>query len=646
MQAPFSAGYVLRGRYGVQSVLGQGGMGRTYLARDMERFNEFCVLKEFIPPNQSPEVVAKAQELFQREASVLYQIRHPQVPEFRATFEAEGRLLLVQDYVEGKTFRALLNERLQQRQLFTEAEIVNLLHQILPILAYIHSHNIIHRDLSPENLMLRTKDRLPVLIDFGVVHATANLLTSQMGLPASTVAGKAGYAPPEQLQTGSAYPNSDLYALAVTCLVLLTGKEPPELFDSINLTWQWQRYTSLSPSLAQVLERMLSYRPTHRYGSAAEVIQALQMAQAAYSSVKTIAVGQQLDPAQMPPIPQRTVLAGDQGQPQPRNNPANTPPSPNYQNNYPPNAPISQESGVNWFLALFLLLAAGGIAWSVTALFMPNRNASKEPVSTPVAATSTPTATPTTKATPVKTNRKLDLQPTGDGRKGSAKDTVESGQIITYRFDAEADETVKIALYDGTDLQMSITAEDGGQPINGRAKDNTSGYWQGTIKRSGAYFIAIKTNAKQSGFTLDVTVTTPPKPTPTPTPTATASPTTKPTPSPTPTDVPPETQGGSRKVRSEFLEIPPGQAGTPVDDAVNPNEVVRYSINAIEGKPLSIEVKGDVEVRVTGPSGEELATLQNGSQQTFPTQVTGRYKISVSGRGPKATPFTLGISNK
>ncbi len=79
---------------------------------------------------------------------------------------------------------------------------------------------------------------------------------------------------------------------------------------------------------------------------------------------------------------------------------------------------------------------------------------------------------------------------------------------------------------------------------------------------------------------------------------------------------------------------------------MNPNEVVRYSINAIEGKPLSIEVKGDVEVRVTGPSGEELATLQNGSQQTFPTQVTGRYKISVSGRGTKATPFTLGISNK
>jgi serine/threonine-protein kinase len=534
---------------------------------------------------------------------------------------------------------------MQKRQLFTEAEIVNLLHQVLPILSYIHSHNIVHRDLSPENLMLRTKDQLPVLIDFGVVHAAANLLTAQMGLPASTVAGKAGYAPPEQLQTGSAYPNSDLYALAVTCLVLLTGKEPPELFDSINLIWQWQRYTSLSPALAQVLERMLSYRPTQRYGSATEVIQALQMAQAAHSSVKTIAVGQQLDPAQISPIPQHTVLAGEQGNPPPHHQGQ----QPNYGGSSQNTAP---ESGINWFLALFLVVLAGGISWVATSLFVGNRNGAtvtNSPTPTPAV---TPTSTAASvKPTQAKINRKLDLQPDGDGRKGSAKDTVELGQIVTYRLDAESGETVTVSLYDGTDLQMSITAEDGGQPINPRAKDNTTGYWQGTIKKSGAYFIAIKTTAKQSSFTLDVRTASAPKaiPTATPTPTpTTATPTPKPTtsPTPTPTDIPPEQQGGSRRVRSESVEIPPGQAGTPVDDAVNPNEVVRYSISAIEGKPLSVDVKGDVEVLVTGPSGENLATLQNGGRQTFPTQVTGRYKISVSSRGTKATPFTLGISNK
>ena len=95
-------------------------MGRTYLAQDLERFNETCVLKEFIPPQDSQEVTEKAKELFRREASVLYQIRHPQVPEFRATFESEGRLLLVQDYVEGKNYRVLLLERIREGKTFSE----------------------------------------------------------------------------------------------------------------------------------------------------------------------------------------------------------------------------------------------------------------------------------------------------------------------------------------------------------------------------------------------------------------------------------------------------------------------------------------------------------------------------------------------
>jgi len=108
MQPPISPGTVLRDRYIVKQVIGQGGMGRTYTAQDTERFNEICVLKEFIPATQSPEIIIKAKELFQREANTLYQIRHPQVPEFRATFEADSRLFLVQDYVEGKNYRTLI----------------------------------------------------------------------------------------------------------------------------------------------------------------------------------------------------------------------------------------------------------------------------------------------------------------------------------------------------------------------------------------------------------------------------------------------------------------------------------------------------------------------------------------------------------
>ncbi len=122
MQPPIPIGSVLQNRYQLISVLGQGGFARTYVAEDQGRFNELCVLKEFIPSQSSEYVLEKSKELFQREAAVLYQIHHPQIPQFRATFEynfqGSPRLFLVQDYVEGKTYHALLNDRKAQSQTF------------------------------------------------------------------------------------------------------------------------------------------------------------------------------------------------------------------------------------------------------------------------------------------------------------------------------------------------------------------------------------------------------------------------------------------------------------------------------------------------------------------------------------------------
>jgi serine/threonine protein kinase len=113
MEPPIASGTILQNRYHLITVLGQGGFGRTYLAEDQGRFNEPCALKELIPP-ETAYALDKSKELFQREATTLYQIKHPQVPEFRANFEQDGRLFLVQDYVEGKTYRDLLNERKTQ----------------------------------------------------------------------------------------------------------------------------------------------------------------------------------------------------------------------------------------------------------------------------------------------------------------------------------------------------------------------------------------------------------------------------------------------------------------------------------------------------------------------------------------------------
>jgi serine/threonine protein kinase, bacterial len=280
-------GVILSDRYAIVRELGHGGFGRTYLAEDTNRFREPCVLKEFAPQLQATEALQKAEELFEREAGVLYKLQHSQIPRFRELFrvtvQGKASLFLVQDYIEGQTYHALLEARRLQGYYFSEAEVTQLLLQILPVLGYIHASGVIHRDISPDNLIQRSADGLPVLIDFGGVKRVAAVVASQFSeasYPSSqnrvpTRLGKAGYAPEEQMQSGAVFPHSDLYALAVTVLVLLTGKEPQDLIDSYNLTWNWRSEISLSPGLANVLDRMLARLPNDRYQSAYEVLQAL-----------------------------------------------------------------------------------------------------------------------------------------------------------------------------------------------------------------------------------------------------------------------------------------------------------------------------------------------------------------------------------
>lgn len=270
-------------RYRIIRELGQGGFGRTYLAEDLNRFNEPCVLKEFAPQVQDVYTLQKAAELFEREAGVLYQLQHPQIPKFRELFRVklqnQARLFLVQDFVVGETYRTLLEQRQQQGLKFTETEVTELLRKILPVLAYIHSLGVVHRDISPDNLISRNPDGMPVLIDFGAVKQVAATVVSEFkgaSMAIATRLGKVGYAPHEQLQSGIVYPNSDLYALAATALTLLTAKEPQQLINSRTLTWHWQTEVTLSPNLNRVLDKMLQPVPDARYQTASEVLEALR----------------------------------------------------------------------------------------------------------------------------------------------------------------------------------------------------------------------------------------------------------------------------------------------------------------------------------------------------------------------------------
>ncbi|WP_293131331.1 serine/threonine-protein kinase [Microcoleus sp. bin38.metabat.b11b12b14.051] len=286
MNNPIYPGITLHNHYRIVRELGHGGFGRTYLAEDAHRFNEPCVLKEFAPQVQGSYALQKSEELFEREAGVLYKLQHNQIPRFREMFRVSivdrGYLFLVQDYVPGQNYRFLLDARKRQGLRFIEAEVNQLLIQILPVLEYIHSLGVIHRDISPDNLILRLSDGMPVLIDFGGVKEIAATVESLFAetegnatpAPATRI-GKLGYAPLEQMQMGIVYPHSDLYALAATVLVLLTGKEPHQLLDSQTLNWNWRADCSLSPNLSLVLGKMLAQQPSQRYSSAREVLQAL-----------------------------------------------------------------------------------------------------------------------------------------------------------------------------------------------------------------------------------------------------------------------------------------------------------------------------------------------------------------------------------
>jgi serine/threonine protein kinase len=278
-----SAGTLIDSRYMIQQVLGQGGLGRTYLAFDTRRFNEPCVLKEFAPSGSGKHSLKKSRALFKREAEILYHIQHPQIPNFLACFEGDGRLFLVQEFVNGQTYSELLKERSHRGEVFTEQEVIEWLNNLLPVLDYIHQRGIIHRDISPDNIMLPTHGELPVLIDFGVgkqIVEAAQLSggpeedgTEEMSYVGKlSLVGKVGYAPHEQIRLGICSASSDLYALGVTAVVLLTCKDPSMLMNQYSLQWQWRHYAEVSDEFGEILDRLLADTPAARYQSATDVM--------------------------------------------------------------------------------------------------------------------------------------------------------------------------------------------------------------------------------------------------------------------------------------------------------------------------------------------------------------------------------------
>ncbi len=287
---------LLGSRYRAIRPLGNpGGFGRTFLAEDSEKQIR-CAVKQFCPLPQiqnNPQALQKATELFNQEAEQLRQLgQHPQIPALLDYFEADSRLYLVQEFIEGKDLAAAL----QAEGAFSEEQIRELLGEMLAILQYIHDYRVIHRDIKPGNIVCSASRKGYALIDFGISKQLAQTTVAQTG---TAYLGTPGYAPIEQILWGKAYPASDLYSLGMTCLHLLTAVAPDELYEPLERRWLWrdrlyESGTKISANLEQVLDKMVKEAVQERYQSAAEVLDNLKLKSSIYpastSAGKTLTV--------------------------------------------------------------------------------------------------------------------------------------------------------------------------------------------------------------------------------------------------------------------------------------------------------------------------------------------------------------------
>ncbi|MEW5856814.1 MAG: serine/threonine-protein kinase, partial [Cyanobacteriota bacterium] len=268
---------LLNNRYRIIQTLGSGGFGNTFLAEDTHMPSQRrCVIKQLKPMANNPQMFQMAQDRFQREAAILEAMGEgsAQIPKLYAYFSEAGQFHLVQEFIEGQT----LTKKVQTQGLVPEHQVKEILVSLLPVLDYIHSKGIIHRDIKPDNIIIRQRDGKPVLIDFGAVKESMGAAVNSPGnSPASIVIGTPGFMPPEQ-GVGQPVFASDIYSLALTAIYLLTGKLPQDLPTDPRtgeILWR-QSAANVSPSFVAVLDKAIQSHPRDRYSTAREMLDALQ----------------------------------------------------------------------------------------------------------------------------------------------------------------------------------------------------------------------------------------------------------------------------------------------------------------------------------------------------------------------------------
>ena len=264
---PLKTGDIIQNRYRIVRLVGQGGFGAVYRAWDLTLGRPVAVKENFY-------TTTAAQGQFEREARLLANLRHPNLPVVFDHFVLPGQgQYLVMDFIEGKSLGAMLIERGRP---LAEAEVLPWIRQVCKALKYLHSRKppIIHRDIKPQNIII-TDDGRAILVDFGISKEYDPSKGTTMGAKAVTP----GFSPPEQYGRGRTDPRSDIYALGATLYTTLTGQVPPEAPDLSSGADVLSPPRALNPvvneATSQAVMAAMTLSISQRLNSAAELGRAL-----------------------------------------------------------------------------------------------------------------------------------------------------------------------------------------------------------------------------------------------------------------------------------------------------------------------------------------------------------------------------------
>ncbi|UBF28189.1 protein kinase [Kovacikia minuta CCNUW1] len=304
-------GKTLDRRYRIIDLLGEGGFSHTYIAEDTRRPKnpEYprCVVKHLRKSSSNPDFLSNARRLFRIEAETLERLgEHNQIPRLLAYFEEWGEFYLVQEYIQGHP----LSVEWKPGRCWSDSQVYAFLCEMLEILSFVHQQGVIHRDVKPDNIIRRHQDNKLCLVDFGTVKqaVSASLDSSQHTI----TTGTPGYIPIEQWR-GNPQFNSDIYALGVVAVQLLTGVDP-ESFQGNPERILRQHRPQTQVNLAAVIDNMVRTDWHDRYASAQEVLQSLYPLAAEFSgetlAPPTVPADHQLPEPELSSPASATIVSG------------------------------------------------------------------------------------------------------------------------------------------------------------------------------------------------------------------------------------------------------------------------------------------------------------------------------------------------